>query len=146
MKKIISSIIFSALFFSSVFSVNANGVLWDILEFDTGIESFRLENIPELPERSFTNSSQQSTYNNLRIIDAALREEFIKQYSEWQIEYYQMQDLIDAYKNFLYYTDKTFDYISEYEKNSRSSEIQNAIILSYSQMKNYYIKVQNIIE
>ena len=56
-----------------------------------------------------------------------------------------MQDLIKNYKNFIYYTDKTFYYISEEEKGLRGKEIQNAIYSGYSNMRLYYSNIQDII-
>jgi hypothetical protein len=116
-----------------------------MLELDYGVEKFQIQNIPSLSAKTFSDSSVQSTYNNFMIIDEALRGEFISQYQSGKIDYYQMQDLIKAYKNFLYYGEKTFDYISEYEKNSRDTQIQNAIISSYSSMRTNYIRVKALV-
>jgi hypothetical protein len=146
MKNIMMLIISFSIIFSSAISVSANGVLWNILELDTWVEKFQIQNIPTLPIRYFTDSSIQSTYNNFIIIDQALREECIKQYHAGKINYYQMQDLIHSYSNFVYHTEKTFGYIWYFEKNSRRSEIQNAIISWYSSMRMNYNNIIHILK
>ena len=144
---ILLSIIFVLWVFSSVSYVSANqGVLEKMLEINTWLEVYNMQSIPGLSEQSFTNSSVQKTYEEFMKIDDILRNEFIRQYRWGQISHYQMQDLVTNYKNFLYYTNKTFDYISEEEKWVRWREVQNAINSWYSNMRIYYRNVKNIIQ
>jgi len=143
---ILLSIIFVLWVFSSVSYVSANqGVLGKMLEINTWLEVYNMQSIPGLSAQSFTNNSVQKTYEEFIKIDSILRNEFIRQYRWGQISHYQMQDLVTNYKNFLYYTNKTFDYISEEEKWIRSRDIQNAINSWYSNIRIYYRNIKNII-
>lgn len=147
MKTILSIIISTLLLISSISCVNANeGFLGEMLQINTGTEVFKLENIPSIPTVRFSNPAVAKTHSKFRQVDTVLRNEFIKQYQNGDISYYQMQDLIENYGKFVYYTGKTFEYISENEKHSRSTEVQEAILNSYSNMRIYYIRVQNIIK
>jgi len=146
MKKIINSIIISSFLFTSLFTVNASdGLLWDMLEINTGIEIYALENIPSLESQYYNDNNVQNTYNKFLEIDSILRTEFSRQYRNGDITNPQMQDLVHNYKNFVYYTNKTFWYISEEEKWLRGREIQRAIHNWYSNMRLYYSNIQNII-
>lgn len=110
-------IVVVSLFFSSVFSASAQeGYLEQLLQLSTGLESSQMDEIPKLPARAFSNASVQKTYDEFLKLDTLLRSEFVKQYQNGDISYYQMQDLIANYSDFLYYTGKTFSYVSEHEK------------------------------
>lgn len=147
MKKIIlSAVILSSLLFSSILSVNAQEwFISELLELDTGIEVYNLSQIPSLEPQNFSNSSVQATYNEFLSIDRVLRNEFISQYRAGDITTYQMQDLVTSYKNFLYYTNRTFMYIAQEERWIRSKETQLAINSGYSNMRISYSRVVNII-
>ena len=56
-----------------------------------------------------------------------------------------MQDLVTNYENFIYFTNKTFEYIALEEKGHRGKETQRAIEGSYTSMRTYYMRVQHII-
>lgn len=146
MKKIITLIIASSILFSSVFTANASqGYLWGILEINTGIEVYKLENIPGLTPQSFSNAAVQKTYDEFIKVDEILRDEFINQYRSGNLSNYQMQDLVHNYENFVYYTNKTFEYIDLEERSVRSKETQRAIETSYGNMRTYYVRVQHIL-
>ena len=103
--------------FSSVTSVSAQGgYLEELLQISTGLESYKMEEIPKLEARTFSNSAVQKTFHEFQKLDAILRKEFSKQFASGNISYYQMQDLITNYTDFLYFTNKTFSYVSEHEK------------------------------
>jgi hypothetical protein len=87
----------------------------------------------------------QSTYNEFILIDAALRSEFISQYQAGNLSYYQIQDLIASYSDFIYYVGQTFYYITLEEKGIRGKETQQAIVNGYTNMRNSYMNVKNII-
>lgn len=140
-------IIFVLWAFSSISSLYADDwVLGKMLEINTGLEVYNMQNIHGLDAQNFSNTSVQKTYDEFLRVDGILRDEFIRQYRWGAITHYEMQDLIHNYKNFLYYTNKTFDYISEEEKWVRWREIQNAINSSYSHMRVYYREVKSIIQ
>lgn len=90
--------------------------------------------------------SVQRTYNELQSIDSILRKEIISQYESGAISYYQVNDAIASYSDFLYYSEKTFDYINSYEKDSRSKEVQNAITSAYTNMRYSYYNLRNTLQ
>lgn len=146
MKKISSAIIATIILFSSISPLNAsNWVLGNLLEIRTGVENYKMDSIPGLSPQSFSNSEVQRTYNEFIKVDQALRAEFIKQYNTGYITDYQMQDLVNNYGNFVYYTNKTFEYIAFEERGIRGKETQRAIEGSYTKMRTYYMRVQHIL-
>lgn len=137
----------SFVLFSSVLSVSAQeGYLEQLLQLETWLENYQIEEIPKLEVRSFSNSSVQKTYDEFLKLDVILRKEFIRQYSIWDISYYQMQDIVANYRDFLYYTGKTFSYVSEYEKWLRGEEIDRAIESGYSNMRMSYGRIKGILQ
>ena len=147
MKKITYVIIVFFFAFSSVSGVFANeGYLWKILELQTGPEVYLVENIPLLPAQKFQSSSVQFTYDEVKKVDSILREEIIRQYRLGELSYYEVQDILQNYEDFLYYTKKTFEYISENEKWTRGSEIEQAIYSGYTNMRASYAKIVSIID
>ncbi len=140
------SIVAFSLFFSSIFSASAEeGYLEQLLQLSTGLESSQMEKIPELETQKFSNPSVQKTFDEFIKLDRILRAEFIRQFENGDISYYQMQDLITSYGNFLYYTNKTFGYIVYTDKGLRGDEIDRAIESGYSNMRMSYAKVKGII-
>ncbi|MCD5374841.1 hypothetical protein LR010_00115 [Candidatus Gracilibacteria bacterium] len=147
MKNIITLIIASSIIITNIFTVNAQeGYIENLLDLNYGPESYKLENIPTLKEQNFTSPAVQSTYNEFRQIDTVLRAEFIAQYRAGSLSYYQMQDIIGSYSNFIYYVEKTFYYITLEEKGFRSKETKTAIINGYTNMRASYMNVKNIIK
>ena len=133
--------------FSSPISVRADGwYLDELLQLSTWLESHKMEEIPKLENRIFSNAAVQKTFNEFQKIDTILREEFTKQFVAWDISYYQMQDLITNYTDFLYFTNKTFSYVSEHEKWLRGEEINRAIESGYSNMRMSYGRIKGILE
>ena len=144
MKKIIATIIISILVISNAFHVSAND--WKIVEmFDlyNGVEEFSLW-LVQLEPVNFASPNLQNTYNEFLIVDWELKNTFMTKYRNGEISYYEMQDLTSAYKNFVYYTGKTFSYIAEQESGLVSSELDRALKNSYTNMRSSYIKVFHI--
>lgn len=148
MKYILSLLSISAfIIFSSMSSVSAEeGYLEELLQLSTGLESYKMEEIPKLETRSFSNTAVQKTFNEFQKLDTILRKEFTRQFDAGDIPYYQMQDLITNYTDFLYFTNKTFSYVSEHEKWLRWEEINRAIESGYSNMRMSYGRIKGILE
>ncbi len=145
MKKILQSIIISSFIISSIFSANATEwYIEQIFDLNKGIEVYELE-LSSLENLNFKNSAIQATYDEFKRVDTVLKDEFIRQYRTWDISYYEMQDLVQDYNNFVYYTSKTFSYISQEEKGFRGRETERAIYNGYSNMRQSYAKVKAII-
>lgn len=144
MKKIIITIITSALVISSSFTVSANeGKVVELFDLYSWVEEYSLWLI-QLEAVSFQNPRVQRTYDEFVLVDAQLRSVFMQKYRSREIDYYQMQDLITAYNNFIYHTGKTFSYIAEQQNWLISSELDNALKNSYTKMRSSYLKVVHL--
>lgn len=147
MKKILTLIIASSFICASIFTTNADEwYIEKLLDLNSGVQAYQLDSIPSLASLTFQSSAVQSTYDEFKIIDAALRAEFIAQYRAWSLSHYQMQDIIGSYSNFIYYVEKTFYYITLEEKGFRSRETETAIINGYTNMRSSYANVKNILK
>ena len=144
MKKIIATIIISLLAISNTFIVSANN--WkvvDLFDLYNWVEEYTL-NLVRLEPTNFDSPNLQKTYNDFLEVDAQLKSVFMYKYRNWEISYYEMQDLIRAYENFVYYTGKTFSYIAEQESWLISPELDRALKNSYTNMRSSYARVFHI--
>jgi len=144
MKKIIATIIISLLAISNTFIVSANN--WkvvDLFDMYNWVEEYTL-NLVQLEPTNFHSPNLQKTYNDFLEVDAQLKSVFMYKYRNWEISYYEMQDLIWAYENFVYYTGKTFSYIAEQESWLISPELDRALKNSYTNMRSSYARVFHI--
>jgi len=146
MKKIFPAfIILSSLFFSSLSQTHAaEWYMEQLLELNTGLEVYELW-LPKMDSMTFISASLQNTYNEFIRVDGVLRNEFIRQYRAWELTYYQMRDIITNYKNYIYYTNRTFYYLHQKEIGYDNKETQQAIINGYSSMRTYYVRVKGVI-
>jgi len=144
MKKIIATIIISIVLISNAFHVSANdGKIVELFDLYNGVEEYSLWLVQLEPVR-FLNPNLQRTYDEFLVVDRELKSVFTAKYRAWEISYYEMQDLIKSYENFVYYTGKTFSYIAEQEAWLVSTELDRALKNSYSNMRTSYAKVFHI--
>lgn len=144
MKKIIATIIISIILISNAFHVSANdGKIIELFDLYNGVEEYSLW-LVKLEAVNFQNPNLQRTYDEFLVVDAQLKTVFMSKYRAWEISYYEMQDLIKSYENFVYYTGKTFSYIAEQESGLVSSELDRALKSSYANMRSSYARVFHI--
>lgn len=138
-------IILSILIFSSIFggSVSASKIE-NLLDLPYGIEAYELE-LSEMNQMSFKNPAVQQTYDEFQKLHIEIKELLIVKYHAGEIEYYQMKDLVRAYNNFIFYTEKAFFYITFEDKWFRSKITQEAIYDAYSNMRISYIQMKHIL-
>ena len=143
MKYIISLL----LLFSSIFSVNAqdNSRITTVLNLNYGVESFDLENAI-LDPIDFQNQNIEKTYNEFKTLNTTLKSVLIEKYENNEINYYDMNDAVRSYKNFIYYTNNAFYYVSMQEKGFREKHVENAIVESYSLMRLSYIEFVSVLD
>lgn len=139
MKKYIVSIILIALNFSSANAMSIE----DVLNTDTGVETFKIQAI-NLNEYNFRSASLAKTYNNLKVLDGALKPQIIKLLEEGKLEHYEVNGLIDEYENFVYYVNEMFFYIDLIDKGNNDEEFYFSIKENYSLVVDSYNKIQNI--
>lgn len=147
MKRFLFTIILSLTFFSNLIYMSTyaeDGRLGELLEVRTGPEVFLLESIPQLSENRFSHSWVSQTFREFQAIDNALRNEFISKYRQGEYSYYQMRDLVESYRNFVYHTNKAFEYIEIRSQWNNSEEIQKALYSHYIKLRKYFIQVQRL--
>lgn len=147
MKKFIISIIVLVASFSipnGVFAMWNGGYLEDLLEIPSGVEAFDIS-LAELDTHYFQTAAIQNVYNNFASVDRVLRDELINKYRNGDFEYYQMQGIIKNYKDFVYHTNKLFQYLSIKDNGISGKSIDTAILRSYQNVRISYTRMRNII-
>jgi len=145
MKYLLQFITISYLLLSSMSSTFAEEwYLETLLDLNYWVEEHNIE-ISELDYIYFNNDLYNQVYNEVQNIDRVLKNEFINKYRNWEYEYYQVNWIIQNYKNFIYHTNKFFFYLQIEENHSNYKELDTAILRSYRNMRSSYRKVKNII-
>ena len=84
-------------------------------------------------------------YDNFRTADQLLKDEIIRLYRSWEIDYYKMNWIIQNYNLFVYHTNKMFNYISIKEVRSDFKELDTAILKNYELSRSYYSRAKLLI-
>lgn len=143
MKKIIIFIISFTIFLSS--QSNTFAEEWYIerlLDLNYWVEELTL-GLSELEYVQFNTAQYDNMYNELKNADWLLRTEFMKKYRNWEYTYSQINWIITNYNNFIYYTNKFFYYLKLKESGYSYTELDSAMIKSFTNMRNSYRHVQN---
>jgi len=130
--------IFISTLFSSIWLTNASR--WEIdkiLNLKFWVEQIEYK-LSELPERTFKNKAVQSKYNYFRKVNKILTQNFYKEYTSWNIDYYTTKWIIINHQKFIYQTSQLFTYIELKLKNPKYIDINEKIINSYSEMRISY--------
>jgi len=130
--------IFISTLFSSIWLTNASR--WEIdkiLNLKFWVEQIEYK-LSELPERTFKNKAVQSKYNYFRKVNKILTQNFYKEYTSWNIDYYTTKWIIINHQKFIYQTSQLFTYIELKLKNPNYIDINEKIINSYSEMRISY--------
>ena len=145
MKKFISFIIITIISFSSAsstFGMETEGFIERTLQLRTWVEWFNIERA-QIDDFNFISPTINSVYTEFKRADRILRDEIMKQYAEWNLEYYQINWMIKNHGKFVYHTNKLFMYLSMKEKWQISwKEADNAIANSYIQLRSYYARLK----
>ncbi|MDD3794298.1 MAG: hypothetical protein PHI37_05785 [Candidatus Gracilibacteria bacterium] len=153
MKKLVLTILFIFSFFSIVnYSIagytdekNIEGYMEKILDLNYGIEQYKFE-VNEIRYIYFYNKNSQDLYDSFRATEQALKQEFLKQYKNDEIDYYTMNGIINNFNLFVYHSNKMFEYLSMKEKNNSYKELDNAIFKNYQNSRSYFYKTKNLIK
>ena len=84
-------------------------------------------------------------FEDFKETDRLLKDKIISKYRVWDFSYYRVNDIISNYKNFVYYTNKLFYYVSLKESNPSFKEVDIAILKNYRKMRTYYEKIKILI-
>lgn len=153
MKKLVLTILFIFSFFSIVnYSIawytdekNIEWYMEKILDLNYGIEQYKFE-VNEIRYIYFYNKNSQDLYDSFRATEQALKQEFLKQYKNDEIDYYTMNGIINNFNLFVYHSNKMFEYLSMKEKNNSYKELDNAIFKNYQNSRSYFYKTKNLIK
>ena len=145
MKKFISLIIISLIGFSSVslvFAMEEEWYLEQLLQIRTGVEWFNIERA-QIDDFSFISPTIKSVYTEFKRADRILRDEMMNQYASGELEYYQINGMIENHAKFVYHTNKLFYYLSMKETGQAyGREVDNAIASSYIKLRSYYARLK----
>jgi len=146
MKNIIKFIIALSLIFSSLSTTFAEEwYIEKLLNLNYGIEAMNL-NLKNINYINFNNEKYNKIYNELNTIDNIFKKNIMKNYRESKYWYYQINWIIKNYNNFIYHTNMFLSFLKIKENNNSYSEINHAIINSYTSMKESYNNMKNIIK
>jgi len=144
MNKIIKTIITLSIILSSLSTTFAEEwYLEKLLDLNYWVEQYNL-NLSNINYIYFWDDKYNRIYNELKTVDSLLKNGFMKQYRNWDFEYYQINWIIINYNNFIYHTNQFLFFIKLKEQNNNYVELDSAIINSSKNMKSSYNKVKNI--
>ncbi len=147
MKKLVYIILSIFLFFSIVSISSAENKEWYIeklLDLSYWIEDYKFQ-INDINYVYFYDSKSQKMYDNFRTAEQILKDELMKMYREWNIDYYKMNWIITNYNLFVYHTNKLFSYLSIKEVRPDFKELDSAIIKNYELSRSYYTRTKLLI-
>jgi len=144
MNKIIKFIITLTIIFSSQSNTFAEeGYIENLFDLNYWVEELDLD-LHDIKYIYFNNEKYNRIYREIKTVDSLLKDGFMKNYRNWEYDYYQMNWIVNNYNKFIYNTNQFFFFIKLKEQNSNYSEVNSAIMSSYRNMKIYYSKVKNL--
>jgi hypothetical protein len=99
----------------------------------------------KLDNYAFKDTSARRVYDNFKNYDNAARIELMKSFENEDYDYTTMNAISRNYKNFVYYTNKLFYFLSLVDKNhslNDDAEVQYQILSNYRASKSSYDKVK----
>jgi len=146
MKNLIYIILSIFIFFSisNITSADKEWYIEKLLDLNYWIEEYKIQ-INDLEYVYFYDTKSQKMYDNFRTADQLLKDEIIRLYRSWEIDYYKMNWIIQNYNLFVYHTNKMFNYISIKEVRSDFKELDTAILKNYENSRSYYSRAKLLI-
>lgn len=137
-------ILFSMFFSSATYSFAKEWYIENLLQINTWVEAFDIELI-EIDDYYFADENLQNTYEEFKRTSQLLKREIIRKYENDEFGYYQTKWVITNYKKFVYYTNSIFYYLSLKDEGVNDSEIDNAILESYTKIRTYYKRLKYLV-
>ncbi len=137
--------IFTFFSISNITSANKEWYIEKILDLNYWIEEYKIQ-INDIDYIYFYDEESQKLYDNFRSADKLLKDEIIRLYRDWKIDYYKMNWITQNYNLFIYHTNKMFKYISLKEVRSNLKELDIAILKNYENSRSYYYKTKLMIK
>lgn len=144
----LTTIILTIFFVFSIKNTYASQSLEEILNLDIWPINYEL-NLETLNEYTFKSKSLDSKYQALKKIDSSLRKLIIQKYAKNEFSENKTNSLVKNYGNFIYYTNEFFYFLKQIDNNpslKNNIEIQDWVLKSYKNMKNYYKIIFNTIK
>jgi len=143
MKKIISIIIVSILYFSSTSNTFAEEwYIEELLNINYEVERLTLD-LSEIDTIYFKTPKYNKLRNQMIKINSTLKKWIMNKYKNWELEYYQINWVITNYNNFIYHINKLFYFLKLKEQNCGFRELDTAIIRSYTQIRSSFKKIKS---
>ena len=122
-------------------------IIEDILNSNYWPTSYNLS-LETLDTYSFKSTTLRYKYNQMVEIDSKVRDLIMQKFENDDYSYVKANAIVNNYKNFVYYTNQFFYYLSLMDKNPNlkyDSEIQTWFLDSYKLSVSTYKKVKNLI-
>lgn len=122
-------------------------IIEDILNSNYWPTSYNLS-LETLDIYSFKSTTLRYKYNQMVEIDSKVRDLIMQKFENDDYSYVKANAIVNNYKNFVYYTNQFFYYLSLMDKNPNlkyDSEIQTWFLDSYKLSVSTYKKVKNLI-
>lgn len=148
MKKFTKAILFIFLIFSIENTYASNDwILEELLNINYWPVSYDLS-LEKLDNYNFKNKTLAKKYSDLVIIDDIIRQQVINKFQNDDYSYTTTNAIVRNYKDFIYYTNNFFYFLSVIDKNpslKSDIEIQAWLLDSYKESVNSYKKVKRLI-
>ena len=115
-----------------------------LLDINIWIEEYDLE-LANMDIMYFRDYRMQEKFHDFQEINQILKSEIINKYRTWDFDYYQTKWIITNHKNFVYYVNELFYYISIKETSPYYKEVDDAILKSYEKVRSNYRRVKILV-
>ncbi|MCP4523313.1 MAG: hypothetical protein GY828_03775, partial [Candidatus Gracilibacteria bacterium] len=132
MKKIFSGIIvfISFLSISNVTFADKEPYLERLLDLNYGVQDYELQ-LVSVDEMYFFDSGLQDMHSEFKKTNEKLKVEIIKYYRSDRFNYYQMQGILQAHRDFIYSTNQIFQHMRMKELNPYYVDVDTAVLNNY---------------
>ena len=144
--KVLTKVIISIVFIFSIVAPTFAEQKWyieQLLDLNYWIETFNI-NLASIDKYNFNNSRTRYIYTTFKSTSEDLKNEILKQYRKWNLDYYRTKWIITNYKNFIYYSNKYF-YFQKQKEYYNSKTIDNAILKNVISLKSYYMRIKFLV-
>ena len=122
----------------------SEGYIEKLLDINYWVEEYDLELI-SVKEVYFYTPEFKKMFEEFKKVDRVLKKEIITNYRNGNFDYYQANNIVSNYKNFVYHTNKLFYYVSIKESTPNFKETDTAILKNYRKMRSYYYRVKILV-
>lgn len=145
MKKIIAGIIAIICIFSTLGTTFAQESFFeDLLDLNYGVEDYQLQ-LSNLEPMYFYSQDLQAMHSEFQKWNQKIKSEIMQYFRDGRLTDYQVQGIVRAHKNFVYYTNQIFRHSYYKELDPYYADVDSQIIKSYTQSRLAYRKIEKIL-